>query len=161
MLGSTVVQNATFFWIFSSKSVSGGFYWLILALVFSCAGVPLLYSLIFKVIIYEFSVRPRHVLRETCLISLRRISVVWIKSAAYKYWDSSGLKICARILFTTFSECFVSRDTSHIPVFLFLVPLIISFPLFWIEIYCLYNVMVHPSSHKTPNDINGTFYIFW
>ena len=27
-------------------------------------------------------------------------------------------------------------------------------------IACLYSVMVHPSSHKTPNDINGADWIF-
>ena len=28
------------------------------------------------------------------------------------------------------------------------------------DIACLSSVMVHPSSHKTPNDINGAVYIF-
>ena len=48
VLGSTVVKNTTFVLIFSSKSVSSGFLWSIVALVFSCAGVQLFYSLIFQ-----------------------------------------------------------------------------------------------------------------
>ena len=28
------------------------------------------------------------------------------------------------------------------------------------DIAFLYNVTVHPSSHRTPNDINGAVYIF-
>ena len=82
--------------------------------------------------------------------------MVGLKSAACKYWASSGFEVCARILGTTFSDCCVPRGTYHIPVFLFLVPLIISSPLFWIGMSCLSIVMVHPLSHETPNDINGS-----
>ena len=64
------------------------------------------------------------------------------------------------VLFTTFSDCCVPRGTSHIPVFLFMVPLIISSTFFWTDIYCLSSVMVHPSSHKTPNVINRAVCIF-
>ena len=50
--------------------------------------------------------------------------------------------------------------TSQIPDFLFLVPLIISCPFFWTDISCLSVVMVHISSHKTPNVISGDVFIF-
>ena len=33
-------------------------------------------------------------------------------------------------------------------------------PLLWNEISCLSSVMVHPSSHKNPNAINGAVLIF-
>ena len=107
----------------------------------------------------SFSVRPGHVFRKPCLIDSRRLPVVGLKSAACKYLASSGFGVCARMLFTNFSDCCVPRGTYHIPVFFFMVPLIIYSPLFWIEIYCLSSVMVHASSHKTSNDINGDVYI--
>ena len=68
------------------------------------------------------------------------------------------VSVCARVLFTTISGCCVPRGTSHIPVFLFLVLLIIYFPFFWIDFFS--SVMVHPSSNKTPTNINGSVYIF-
>ena len=46
--GSTVVQNTEFVLLLSSRSLSGGFLLLILVLVFSCPGVPLLCLLIFQ-----------------------------------------------------------------------------------------------------------------
>ena len=103
----------------------------------------------------SFSVRPVQVFRKPCLISLRRLAVVGLKSAACKYLASSGFEVCARMLFTTFSDCCGPRGTSHISVFLFLIPFILPSPFLWMDIACLSSVMVHPSSHKTPNDING------
>ena len=108
----------------------------------------------------SFSVRPVHVSRELSLVALRRLSVVGMKSAACKYWASSGFEFCSRMLFTTFSDYCGPRGTSHIPVFLFLFPLVIYSPLFWMDIYFLSSVIVHPSSHKTPNNINGAVCIF-
>ena len=107
----------------------------------------------------RISVRPDQVSRKPCLIALRRIAAVGQKSAACKYLASSIFEVCARMLFTTFSDCCDPRGTSHIPVFLFLSPLIIFSPLFWMDIACLSSVMVHPSMHKTPNNINGAVYI--
>ena len=104
--------------------------------------------------------KPDQVFRKPCLIALLRLALVGLKSAACKYWASYGFEVCARMLFTTFSDCCGPRGTSHIPVFLFLVPLIISSPLFWTDIACLSSVMVHPSSHNNTNDINGAVYIF-
>ena len=141
---------------FSSKSVSGGFSLVDLSpfiLMYKCTIVVFLgFSRCFLI---SFSVRPGHVFSKTCLIDLRRLDLVGMKSAACKYWARSGFEVCTRMLFTTFYDFCVPRGTSHIPVFLFLVPLIISFQLFWVEIYFLSIVMVHPSSHETPNDING------
>ena len=64
------------------------------------------------------------------------------------------------MLLTKISDCCDPRDTYHIPVFLFLFPFIIPYPFFWMDIAFLSNVTVHPSSHRTPNDINGAVYIF-
>ena len=108
----------------------------------------------------SFSVRPGQVFRKTCLISLRRLDVVGLKIAACNYWDSSGFEVCVRMLFTKFSDCCGPRGTSHIPVFLFKAPLIISSQFFWMDIACLSSVMVHQSSHNTPNDINRDVCIY-
>ena len=113
----------------------------------------------FKVFRDDLFCEAQSILQKTCLIALSRLVVVGLKSVACKYWTSSGFEVCTRILFTKFSNFCVSRGTSHIPVFLFLVPLIIFYPLLWIVIYFLSSVMVHPSSHKTPHDINGDVYI--
>ena len=75
----------------------------------------------------SFSGRPGNVSSKPCLIALRRIFVVGQKSDVYKYCASSGFEVCARMLFTTFSDCCVPRGTSHITVFSFMVPLIIYF----------------------------------
>ena len=93
-------------------------------------------------------------------MELRRLSAFGMNSPAYKYCTSSGIAVLTRMLFVTASDCRVSRGTYHITVFLFLVPLIIYCTLFWTDIYCLSSVMVHPSSHKTPNDINGAVFIY-
>ena len=108
----------------------------------------------------SFSVRPGQVFRKPCLIDLRRRVVFGMKSAACKYWDSSGFEVFARMLLTTFSDFCGPRGTCNIPVFLFLVPLIVSYPFLWMDIACLSSVVLHPSSHNTPNDINGAVFIF-
>ena len=94
-------------------------------------------------------------LQETFFISLSIIDVVGLKRDACKYWDSSGFGVCYRMLFSTFSACCGPRGNSHIPVFSFMFPLIISSPLFRIDVSILSIVTVHPSSHKTPIDIYG------
>ena len=122
-------------------------------LMCSCPNVVFLdFSRCFLV---DFLVRTGHIFRNPCLVSLVRLSVVELKSAAFKYWDSSVFEVCARILFIIFYDCCGPRGTSHIPVFWFRVPFIISSPFFWMDISCLSSVMVHPSSHITPNYING------
>ena len=50
----------------------------------------------------SLSVSPGHVFRKPCLIDLKRLAVVRLKSSAYKYWASSGFEVCARMLFTIF-----------------------------------------------------------
>ena len=91
----------------------------------------------------SFYVRPGHVFRNPCLIALRRLPVVGLKSNACKYCNSCGFEVCAIIFFITFYDCCIPKGTSHIPVFLFLITLIMSYPLFWIEISCLYSAMVY------------------
>ena len=78
----------------------------------------------------SFSVRPGHVFRKPCLVDLSRLATVGLKIAACKYWASSGFLVCDRMLFTAFSDWCGPRVTSYIPVFLLLVPLIISSPFF-------------------------------
>ena len=65
------------------------------------------------------------------------------------------------MLFVTASDCCVSRGTSHITFCLFMFPLNISCPLLWTDIYFLSIVMLHTSSHKTPNDISGAVFHSW
>ena len=104
--------------------------------------------------------RPVQVFSKPCLIALRRLAVVGMKSAACKYLASSGFEVYAIMLFTTFYYCCGPRGTPHIPFFLFLVPLIIYSPLFCMGIACLFNVLVNLSAHKTHNAINGAACIF-
>ena len=111
--------------------------------------------LFFKVFVYDFFVKSSHIFKKPCLIDLRILAVVRLKSAACKYWASSSFEVCSRMLCTTFSDCCVPTGTSLILVFLFRVTLIIFYTLFCMDIPCLSSAMVHPLSHKTPNDING------
>ena len=122
---------------------------------------PIVVFLDFSIfLLISFSVRPDQVFRKPCLVYLRRIYVVGMKISAWRYCASSGFGAWSRILFVTYSCCWVSRVTSHIPVFFVLVPLFISCPFFWTGIYFFSSVMVHSSSHKTPNDISGGAFIF-
>ena len=161
MLGSIGVQNTTFVLILSSRYLSGDFSLVDFSpclLVWRC---PMVVFLGFKRwLLISFSLRPCHVFSKPCLITLRKIVVVGLKSSAFKNCNSSDFYVCAMILFVTDSDCWVSKGTSHIPIFLFLVTLIIYFPFLWTDISCLSNVMFFPSSHKTPNDINGSVFIF-
>ena len=145
LLGSTVVQYTTFVLILSSSSVSGGFSFVDYNPCLLTCRCPIVVFLDFsRWFLIRFSVRPGQVFRKPCLIALRRLDVVGMKSAACKYWASSDCEVCARMLFTTFFDFFGPRGTSHIPVFLFLVPLVINSSLFWMDITCLSSVMVHP-----------------
>ena len=160
-LGSTVVQYTTFIFILSSRYISVGLSLVVFNPCLLMCRCPIVVFLdLSRFFLMSFSVIPGQVFRKTCLIALRRLAVVGMQSAACKYCARYGFEVCARVLFTTFSYCCVSRGTSHIPVFLFLVPLIIYDLFFWMDSSCLYSVMVHPSSHKTPNNINGAVCIF-
>ena len=64
------------------------------------------------------------------------------------------------MLFYAYSDCFVYKGTYHIPVCLFLVTFIISCTFFGTRIPCLSSVVLHPSSHKAPDDISGDVFIF-
>ena len=103
---------------------------------------------------------PGQVFNKPCLIALRRLSVVGLKIDVLLYCASSGLGFWSRIIFVTSSDCYVYRGSYHVPVCLFLVPFIIPCQVLWIAISCLYSVMVHSSSHKTPNDIIAATFIF-
>ena len=161
VLGSKVVQYTTFVFIFSFRYVSIGFSLVDCnSSIFLCR-CPIVVFLDFsRCFLMSFSVRPGQVFRKPCLVSLKILAVVGLKSNSCKYWGSSGFEFCSRNFLTTFSDCCGTRGNSHIPVFLFLFPLIISSPFFWMEIYCLSSVMMHPSSHRNPNNINGAVCIF-
>ena len=103
---------------------------------------------------------PRHVFRKPCLMDFIRLAVVGLNSAACKYCAGSGFYVCARMLFIIATGCWFYRGASHIPFFLFLVPLIIFCPFYWTDIYCFSSLMVHPSSHNTSNKINVGVFIF-
>ena len=106
-----------------------------------------------------FSVRLGQLFRKPCLIGLRRIGAIGLKSDAWVYCSSSGLVVWGIMLFYTNSDCCVSMVTSHITVCLFLVHFIICCT-FFTDISCFYIMMVHPSSHRTPNDISASVLIF-
>ena len=111
-------------------------------------------------ILHKISVRTGQVLSNFCLIDLRKLDVVGMKSSALRPCASSGLHVWARIVFVTAADCFVFSVTHHIPVFMFLVALIVSCPFFRTGVSCLYSFMVHPSSNNTSNYISGAVFIF-
>ena len=129
---STVVQYTTFVLILSYSSVSGGFSLVDCnPFILVCRCTIVLFLDLSRCFLISFSVIPGQVFRKPYLIDLRRLDVVGLKSAACKYWASSGFEVCAIMLFTTFSDCCGPRITPHIPVSLFLAPFIISSPFFW------------------------------
>ena len=161
MLGFTVVQNTKFVLILSSKSVSGGVSLVEFSPYLFMCRCPIVVFLNFsRCFFMSYLVKPGHIFRKPCLIDLRRLDVVGLKSSACKYWYSSGFEVCVRMFCTTFYDCCVRRGTSYITVLLFLFPLIISSPLLWMEISCMSSVMVHPSSHKLLMILMG-LYAFW
>ena len=99
--------------------VLGGFLWLVVAIVFSYAGFPLLGFLIFQGTFWVFFLLGLAMSSGNLFIVLRSLDVVGMNSNAFKYCSGYSLDVCARILFVTASDCLVS-STSHIPVFLFL-----------------------------------------
>ena len=103
---------------------------------------------------------PGQFLRKPCLIALRRLGVVGLKSLTWIYCVSSELVVWAKNVCATISDCYVSRGTSHISVCLFLVPFIICFPFFGTAISCLSTLVVFSTSHKTPTDISGSVFVF-
>ena len=155
------MQYTTFIVILYYRSVSGGF-----SLVYSnpcllmCTCPTIVFLDLSRCFLISFTVRPGQVFRKPCLTALRRLAVLGLKSDACKYLASSCFEVCARILFITFYDCCGPRSTSHIIVFLFLVPFIISSIFLCMDIACLYSMAVYPSSHKNRNDINGVVWIF-
>ena len=107
----------------------------------------------------SFSLRHGQIFRKPCLVALMRLSVFGPKSAARVYYACSSLVVRDRMSFATISDYCVSRETSHIPVHLFLLPFIIFYRIFGTDVSCLSSVMLHPSSHKTLNDISGVVFL--
>ena len=155
------MQYTTFVLIFSYRSISGVFYLVYFnPCLLMCMSPIVVFLCLSRCFLISFSVRPGHIFRKPCLIALRRIVLVGMKSAACKYLASSGFGICAKMSFTIFSYCCGPRGTSPTPVLLFLVPLIISSTLLCMDVDCLSSVVVHPSSHNNPNHINADVCIF-
>ena len=123
------MKYTTFFVILSYRSVSGGFSLVDFNPYLIMRRCPIVVFLYFSgCFLISFSVRHGQVFRKPFLITLRRLYVVGLKIAACKYFASYGFEVCDRILLTKFPDCCGPRGTSHIPVFLFLVPLIIYSP---------------------------------
>ena len=151
-----LVQKDTFVLGISYSSISGNFYLVGCSPRLLRCRFPIEVLINFSVCLFiNCSVRPDQVLRKSSSIALMMIAVVRLKSVSCIYCDSSGLVAWSSMVFATYTCCCVSRGNSHIPIFLFLVNFIIFGPFFLTEIYCLSSVMVHPSSHKNPNDISG------
>ena len=77
----------------------------------------------------QFSMRPVQVFRKPCLIALRRLYVLRLKSAAWRYFASSVF-FWDRMLLATASGCCVSRAIHHVNVCLFLVHFFTYCPFF-------------------------------
>ena len=156
-----VVQKTTLVLHFSYRSVSGVFFLVDFSPYFlMCWCTIFVFINFYRCFFINPSVRPVQVLSKPSLISLKRLVVVRMKSAAWKYCASYGFVVWSITLFNTFFYCCVSRLTSHIPDCLLLVPFIVCFPFFLTEVSCWSSEMVNPSSHKTPNDISGDVIIF-
>ena len=155
------MKNTTFVLLFSSSSVSGGFSMVDcrpFLLVYRRPIVVLIYFLI--CLLMGFSVRPGQVFRKTCLISLRRLSDVGAEKfrmeILLQFWFSC---LGQNVICHNFWLLYIHGNFPHYS-------LLVSgyfyyfLSIFWTDISCFYSVMVHPSSHKTPNDINGSVLIF-
>ena len=106
MLGSAVVQNITFAFILSYRSIVGGFPLVDFSPCLLMCRCPIVVFLNFSIcLLIIFSVRHVHIFRKTCLIVLSRLAIVGLKSAAWKYCASSGFDVCARTLFVTAPDC--------------------------------------------------------
>ena len=92
-IGSTVMQYTPLNLIFYSRYVSGGFSLVDCNPCLLLCRCPIVVFLDFsRCFLMSFSVRPGHVFRKSCLIALRRLAVVGMKSSACKYWASYVLK---------------------------------------------------------------------
>ena len=131
VLGSTFVQNTTFFLILSYRSISVGFSLVDCVPCIIMGMCPVVLFVDFsRCLLISFSVRPVQVFSKPFFIALTRIASVGLKSDALRYCASYGLIFWSRMLFVTASDCCVSRGIYHIPVFLLLVPLIIIISMF-------------------------------
>ena len=145
ILGSTFVQNTTLFFLLYSRSVSGGFSLVdFIPCLLMCKCPIVVFLDFYRCLLISFLVRLGHIFRYPCLMALMILAVVGLNSAACEYCDSSGFDAWPIILLITAAGCWVSRVTSHISVFLFLVPLMIYCPLLWTDISCFSSVMVQP-----------------
>ena len=139
--------------ILSSRSVSGGFSLVYCSPCLIMWRCPIVVFINFTIwFLMSFYVRPGQVSRKSCLVALSRIDAVGLKSATRRYCASYGLVVWSIMLFTTTSDCCVSRVTSQITVLLFLVNFIICCSLFWTDISCLYNLVIQTLSNRTPKN---------
>ena len=89
VIGSTVVQNTTFVFILSSRSLWGGFpLFGCIPYLLMCRCPIFVFLDVSGFILVSFSLSPDHVFRRPCLMALRRLSVVVLNSATFKYCTS-------------------------------------------------------------------------
>ena len=159
-LGPRYFRKPHFFHVYS-RSLSGGFSLVGLITCLLICRCPIVVLIVFFIWLFiNPSVSPGQVLMKPSSIDLSRLVVVGLKSSAWRYCTSYGVFVWDVMLFAAISDCFISRGTSCIPVNWLLVPFNIFCPFFWTYIYCLSSMVVHPSSHKTHNDISGDVLIF-
>ena len=77
VIGSTVVQNTYIFFSCLPSIYQYVFLWLIVSLVLSCAGVPLLYSFFFKVFLDDLLCEARPHLQETLFDCIEGTCCSW------------------------------------------------------------------------------------
>ena len=123
VIGSTIVHKYALGLHLSSRSVYVGLF------IVDCSPTPLICRCTLEVLINfsicfftNSSMRPDQVLSKPSFISLRKMFVGEIKSAAWKYCAGYGLVIYDRIFFTSSVYCCVSMRNFHILVDLFLLP---------------------------------------
>ena len=101
-------------------------------------------NLFFKMILDEVFCEAWIVLQETLFDYIEEDCCCWAGKICMKVLWQFWFSCPGHNFLSTSSDCCVSRGTSNIPVCLFLVTFIISCPLFWTDISCLYSVMLHP-----------------
>ena len=158
LLVSKVVKDTTFVLLLSSNSVSKSFSTVDFSpclLIWRC---PIFVFVYFSIcFLVRWYVRPGQVFIKTCLITLRSLADVGMKSVALRYCASSVLVFWSIMLFATIYDCCVSGGTSHIPFFLFLVPFIIFIYFFGITFLdCLVWWWIHDHI-RLPTILEGLF----
>ena len=161
VLRSTVVQNTTFVLLLYSRSVSGGFFLDYLSpFILTCRCPNCSVHWFFNMLLDDVFCK--------AWPSLQEIFFDYLEYSCYCWAE----KFCMNLLCKFLSSCLGQSVICHklwllclqrkflYSSLIFLVPFIISCPSFWTDISFLSSVMVHPSSHETPNDISVAIFTF-